>query len=152
MDVARVGVRPAGSPLSPYGHGRGGGRSRHGRRRVVDEACDRSDVGQCGGAGDTRVERGDRAGQGVQNKLAHRLPFTTGSWVCGDLPTIQCGAPTGHHASVMVAKRLPQVKLGYSVNNMATMPPPIVLAGGRVLDPARGFDGVADVLIMDGRI
>jgi dihydroorotase len=35
---------------------------------------------------------------------------------------------------------------------MATMPPPIALAGGRVIDPARGFDRVADVLIMDGCI
>ena len=32
------------------------------------------------------------------------------------------------------------------------MPPPITLAGGRVLDPARGLDRVADVLIIDGCI
>src|SRR2546430_17546136 len=35
---------------------------------------------------------------------------------------------------------------------MAMMPSPIVLAGGRVIDPARGVDRVADVLIMDGCI
>jgi dihydroorotase len=35
---------------------------------------------------------------------------------------------------------------------MAMMPPPITLVGGRVIDPARGFDRVADVLIIDGCI
>src|SRR2546423_2205213 len=35
---------------------------------------------------------------------------------------------------------------------MAMMPSPIVLARGRVIDPARGVDRVADVLIMDGCI
>src|SRR2546423_9210950 len=33
---------------------------------------------------------------------------------------------------------------------MAMMPPPIALAGGRVIDPAGALDRVADVLIRDG--
>jgi dihydroorotase len=33
---------------------------------------------------------------------------------------------------------------------MPDMPRPLLLAGGRVVDPSTGFDGVADVLIADG--
>lgn len=33
-----------------------------------------------------------------------------------------------------------------------TGPPPLVLAGGRVIDPSRGLDQTADVVIVDGKI
>src|SRR6185503_19999455 len=58
-----------------------------------------------------------------------------------------------HGSAVSLGGRTPRAgRRGKAWRRRGGMTPPILLKGGRVIDPSRGLDHVADLLVVDGKI